>query len=153
MRRAAGQGEPAGRQRRRLDAAADGREALAQARDAAPVSVALCTRDAVVRHPYDDVVALAAHDDLAALGAGVAQEVRRAFADERAEQLVALDEALGELAAESSEKANLVRLRYFAGFSHQEAAEALGISSATADRYWAYAKVFLRCEMEDAESQ
>ena len=73
--------------------------------------------------------------------------------DERADQLVALEAALEKLAAESPEKSNLVRLRYFAGLSHQEAANALGISRATADRYWAYAKVFLRCEMEDAEIQ
>src|SRR5262245_1668641 len=73
--------------------------------------------------------------------------------DERADQLVALEEALEKLNAESPEKANLVRLRYFAGLSHQDAANALGISRATADRYWAYAKVFLRCEMEDSDIQ
>jgi RNA polymerase sigma factor (TIGR02999 family) len=73
--------------------------------------------------------------------------------DERAHQLVALDEALEKLSAEAPEKANLVRLRYFAGLSHQEAANALGISRATADRYWAYAKVYLHSEMEDAESR
>jgi RNA polymerase sigma factor (sigma-70 family) len=73
--------------------------------------------------------------------------------DERADQLVALDEALEQLSAESPAKANLVRLRYFAGLSHQEAASALGISRATADRYWAYAKAFLRCEMGDADIQ
>jgi RNA polymerase sigma factor (TIGR02999 family) len=72
--------------------------------------------------------------------------------DDRAVQLLALDKALHKLAAESPEKAELVKLRYFAGLSHQEAAHALGISRATADRYWAYAKVFLHCAMEDAES-
>lgn len=71
--------------------------------------------------------------------------------DERADQLIALAAALEKLAVESPEKANLVRLRYFAGLSHQEAANSLGISRATADRYWAYAKVFLRCEMEESE--
>jgi RNA polymerase sigma factor (TIGR02999 family) len=71
--------------------------------------------------------------------------------DERADQLVALETALEKLAAESAEKAHLVRLRYFAGLTHQEAASALGVSRATADRYWAYAKAFLRCEMEDVE--
>jgi RNA polymerase sigma factor (TIGR02999 family) len=70
--------------------------------------------------------------------------------DERADQLVALQAALEKLAAESPEKAKLVRLRYFAGLPHQEAANMLGISRATADRYWAYAKVFLRCEMEES---
>ena len=71
--------------------------------------------------------------------------------DERASQLLVLDKALEKLATESPVKAELVKLRYFAGLSHQEAASALGISRATADRYWAYAKVFLHCEMEDAE--
>jgi RNA polymerase sigma factor (TIGR02999 family) len=70
--------------------------------------------------------------------------------DERADELIALEGALEKLAAESPEKASLVRLRYFAGLSHQETARALGISRATADRYWSYAKVFLRCEMENA---
>jgi RNA polymerase sigma factor (TIGR02999 family) len=73
--------------------------------------------------------------------------------DKRADQLVSLEEALQKLAAESPEKANLVQLRYFAGLSHQEAANALGISRATADRHWAYAKVFLHSEIEDVESQ
>ncbi len=71
--------------------------------------------------------------------------------DERADQLIALEQALAKLADESPEKADLVKLRYFAGFSHQEAAEALGISRATADRYWAYAKVFLHCEMGNTD--
>jgi RNA polymerase sigma factor (TIGR02999 family) len=75
------------------------------------------------------------------------------FADERAAQLLALDAALEKLAAESPEKAQLVKLRYFAGLTHQEAAEAIGVSRATADRYWSYAKVFLHCEMEDAENR
>jgi RNA polymerase sigma factor (TIGR02999 family) len=70
--------------------------------------------------------------------------------DDRADQLMRLEKSLGRLAEEAPEKARLVTLRYFAGLSHEEAAEALGISRATADRYWAYAKVFLYCEMEDA---
>jgi RNA polymerase sigma factor (TIGR02999 family) len=73
--------------------------------------------------------------------------------DDRAAQLLALEGALEKLASESPAKANLVRLRYFAGLSHQAAANALGISRATADRYWAYAKVFLHAEMEDAGIQ
>jgi RNA polymerase sigma factor (TIGR02999 family) len=72
------------------------------------------------------------------------------FSTERADELLALDEALTKLAAEAPEKAKLVKLRYFSGLSHQEAAKALGISRATADRYWAYAKVFLYSELEDA---
>ena len=73
------------------------------------------------------------------------------MSDDRVHQLLALEEALEKLASESPEKADLVKLRYFAGLSHQEAANALGVSRATADRYWAYAKVLLYCKMEDAE--
>jgi RNA polymerase sigma factor (TIGR02999 family) len=74
------------------------------------------------------------------------------LSDDRAEQLILLEKALAKLSAESPKKAELVKLRYFTGLSHQEAAQALGISRATADRYWSYAKVFLHCEMEDAEN-
>jgi RNA polymerase sigma factor (TIGR02999 family) len=62
---------------------------------------------------------------------------------EPVEDLLALDDALGKLAEEDPKKAALVKLRYFAGLTVQEAADALGISRATADRYWAYAKVWL----------
>jgi RNA polymerase sigma factor (TIGR02999 family) len=74
-----------------------------------------------------------------------------ALAEIRASELLSLHAALEKLEVESAEKAQLVKLRYFAGLSHQEAAEAMGIARATADRYWAYARVFLRAEMEDAE--
>lgn len=80
-------------------------------------------------------------------------DVSLAMTDDRADQLLALDAALEKLASESVQKAELVKLRYFAGLSHQAAAEALGISRATADRYWAYAKTFLYCEMEEALGQ
>jgi len=59
------------------------------------------------------------------------------------EQLVALDEALTLLAREHPEKARLVNLRYFGGLSHEEAAEAMGISVSTADRQWAYSRAWL----------
>jgi len=68
--------------------------------------------------------------------------------DDRADELISLDRSLDKLAQEFPMKAELVKLRYFAGLTHQQAAEALGISRATADRYWAYAKSFLYCEME-----
>ncbi len=61
--------------------------------------------------------------------------------------LLALDEALGKLAVEDPVKARLVTLRYFGGLSVQEAAELLGISRATADRYWSYARTWLFCEL------
>ena len=73
------------------------------------------------------------------------------LAEDGAEQILLVNEALGKLAAESPEKAELVKLRYFAGMSVHEAADSLGISRATADRYWAYAKAFLYCALEDAK--
>ena len=63
------------------------------------------------------------------------------------ESLLDLDEALSRLAAEDPVKADLVKLRCFAGLSHQEAATVLGLARATADRYWAYAKARLYCEL------
>src|SRR5262245_16808573 len=63
------------------------------------------------------------------------------------EDLLALDEALDKLAAKDSVKAELVKLRYFAGLPQAQAAEALGISTTTADRYWAYARAWLHQEM------
>ncbi len=71
---------------------------------------------------------------------------------ERSDEIVAVSDALAALAEESPVKAELVKLRYFAGMSHQEAADTLGISRATADRYWAYAKAFLYAALEDAET-
>jgi RNA polymerase sigma factor (TIGR02999 family) len=69
---------------------------------------------------------------------------------EPAEDLLALNEALDQLAREDATKAELVKLRYFTGLSVQEAAAVLGISRATADRYWAYAKVWLYCAISGA---
>lgn len=62
---------------------------------------------------------------------------------DRAEQVLAISEALERLAAEDPRKAELVKLRYFAGLTLAETAEALGISLATAERYWTYSRVRL----------
>jgi RNA polymerase sigma factor (TIGR02999 family) len=62
---------------------------------------------------------------------------------EAAEDLLALDEALQQFEGEDPDKARLVKLRYFAGLSLAEAAEALGISAATAKRHWVYARSWL----------
>ncbi len=67
------------------------------------------------------------------------------------EEILALDEALTRFAAEEPEAARVVELRYFAGCSIDEAAEMLGISRATANRHWAYARAWLRCELEAGE--
>jgi len=76
-----------------------------------------------------------------------------AAAEDRNEEVLAVDEALEKLADESPATAELVKLRYFAGMTVQQAADALGISRATADRYWSYAKVYLHCAMEDAQQK
>ena len=70
--------------------------------------------------------------------------------DVRADEILRVHQALDGLAAESPVKAELVKLRFFGGLSHQEAAEALGISRATADRYWTYAKAWLFAVLEDS---
>src|SRR5687768_6788237 len=64
-------------------------------------------------------------------------------APEPAEDLVALDEALDRFAAIEPQKAELVKLRYFAGLTIEEAADALDISPATAKRYWIYSRAWL----------
>jgi len=67
----------------------------------------------------------------------------------RDEELLALDEALALLAEEEPKKATLVELRYFGGFTNAQAAEQLGVSVATAERYWAYARAWLRNKMSE----
>jgi RNA polymerase sigma factor (TIGR02999 family) len=70
------------------------------------------------------------------------------------DDLVALDDALNKLAQKHPQKAELVKLRYFTGFTVPEAAQALGISTTTADRYWTYARAWLFREVapdEEAE--
>jgi RNA polymerase sigma factor (TIGR02999 family) len=64
------------------------------------------------------------------------------------DDLLALDEALAKLASIEPAKAELIKLRYFAGLSLNEAAEALDISRATAKRYWTYARAWLYAEID-----
>jgi RNA polymerase sigma factor (TIGR02999 family) len=63
------------------------------------------------------------------------------------DELLALHEALDRLAAAHPEKAAVVKLRYFAGLTADQTAEALGISSSTVDRHWTYARAWLRRAM------
>jgi RNA polymerase sigma factor (TIGR02999 family) len=71
---------------------------------------------------------------------------------EVSDDVLALDEALTELAQQHPDKAELVKLRYFAGLTVAEAAQALGISTSTADRHWTYARAWLyRRIVGDAE--
>ena len=68
-------------------------------------------------------------------------------APEAADDLLALDEALGRLAAADEQAARLVQLRYFAGLTLSQVAEMLAVSPRTADRLWAYARAFLHAEI------
>jgi RNA polymerase sigma factor (TIGR02999 family) len=63
--------------------------------------------------------------------------------DAPSDDLLALDEALSRLEQHDPDTARLVKLRYFAGLSHQDAAEALGISRGMADRLWALGRAWL----------
>ncbi|UCG59648.1 MAG: sigma-70 family RNA polymerase sigma factor, partial [Phycisphaerales bacterium] len=71
--------------------------------------------------------------------------------DMSADDLIALDEALEKLSKEDPPKADLVKLRYFAGMTSDQAAKILGMSPATADRDWAYARSWLRLEITGAD--
>jgi RNA polymerase sigma factor (TIGR02999 family) len=63
------------------------------------------------------------------------------------DELLDLDEAMTRLAAEHPIRAKLVQLRFYVGLSNEEAAQILGISSATATRYWRYARAWLHREI------
>jgi len=67
------------------------------------------------------------------------------------DRLLAIDEALDRLSADDPRAAELVKLRFFAGFSLTEAAEILGMSRTSAYEQWAYARAWLRCEVEDQD--
>ena len=75
-------------------------------------------------------------------------ELAAAGADE---DLIALDAALDKLAKKSPRKAELIKLRYFAGLSNEQAAKALGISASTADSDWAYARSWLLLELRGTD--
>lgn len=78
-------------------------------------------------------------------------EPELAVAPEVQEDLLALDEALNRLAAEDAVKAELVKLRFFAGLTLSEAAAALGLAERTAGRHWTYARAWLRQAIEAPE--
>ncbi len=65
------------------------------------------------------------------------------ISEKKADELIALDEALNELESQDKSKAELVKLRFFVGLNMEESAQALGISLRTAERNWAYAKAWL----------
>lgn len=67
------------------------------------------------------------------------------------DELLSLDEALTQLAGEDATAAQVVSLRYYAGLSIEQVAQALGVSRATAYRHWAYARAWLRCALRDRD--
>jgi RNA polymerase sigma factor (TIGR02999 family) len=69
--------------------------------------------------------------------------------DDRLDELLAVHEALAELERHDAQAAALVKLRFFAGFEHQEAAEMLGVSRRAADRLWLLARTWLFRAMND----
>jgi RNA polymerase sigma factor (TIGR02999 family) len=70
---------------------------------------------------------------------------------ETSNDLIALDEALAKFSEKDKVKADLVKLRFFAGLTSWQAAKVLGISQNTADRYWAYARSWLHLEITRAD--
>src|SRR5262249_47549104 len=86
-------------------------------------------------------------------GGGMARhplEEAELLAPEPREDLLALDEALTQLAAADRAAAELVQLRYFGGLSIPDAARGLGISPRSADRLWAYARAWLHQRVQAA---
>jgi RNA polymerase sigma factor (TIGR02999 family) len=74
-------------------------------------------------------------------------DLDRLSSGERSDDLVALDEALAKLECVDKRKSELVKLRYFAGLTMSQAAGALNVSVTTAERDWAYARVWLLREL------
>jgi RNA polymerase sigma factor (TIGR02999 family) len=77
------------------------------------------------------------------VGMDEALDGARVTLNEPPDELLELDDALDRLAEAHPEKAKLVKLRYFAGLTVEEAARAMGMSGATVDRHWAFAKAWL----------
>ena len=75
-------------------------------------------------------------------------DVEPALEEENGDRLLTLDEALRQLEAEDPRKAELVKLRFFAGLTAEQAAAALGVSTSTAEKDWAYARSWLRVAID-----
>jgi RNA polymerase sigma factor (TIGR02999 family) len=74
-----------------------------------------------------------------------------AVTDDRLDELLAIDEVLDQLERHDSQAAGLVKLRFFAGFEHQQAAEMLGLSRRAADRLWLLSRTWLFQALGDPE--
>lgn len=70
-----------------------------------------------------------------------------------ADEVLAVDEALEQLAVEDELAANVLKLKYYGGLTVDEAAESLGVSRATAYRHWTYARAWVRAELLADESE
>jgi RNA polymerase sigma factor (TIGR02999 family) len=75
-------------------------------------------------------------------------DVEPALEEENGDRVVALDEALRQLEADDPRKAELVKLRFFAGLTAEQAAAVLGVSTSTAEKDWAYARSWLRVAID-----
>jgi RNA polymerase sigma factor (TIGR02999 family) len=75
-------------------------------------------------------------------------DIEPALEEENGDRLLALDEALRQLEAEDPRKAELVKLRFFAGLTAEQAAAALGVSTSTAEKDWTYARSWLRVAID-----
>ena len=114
------------------------RGAVDRERQYTPVE-AIRRRHGALRHPesgveYERIEAVPLDEKLAVF-------------EERAVDLVALDDTLRKLEAIAPRQAEIVELRFFAGLSIEEAAEALGVGHATVEREWAMARAWLRKEL------
>jgi RNA polymerase sigma factor (TIGR02999 family) len=83
----------------------------------------------------------------------LSQEAAESLVQEPPEDLPALDEALTRLTAHDPIRAEVVKLRFFAGLTMPEVARSLNISLATAERYWTYARLWLYADLTDADHQ
>ena len=75
-------------------------------------------------------------------------DIEPALEEENGDRLLALDEALLQLEVEDPRKAELVKLRFFGGLTAEQAAAALGVSTSTAEKDWAYARSWLRVAID-----
>jgi RNA polymerase sigma factor (TIGR02999 family) len=71
----------------------------------------------------------------------------------RLDTILAVDEAVADLARDDPRAADIVKLHFFAGMTLEETAEALGMSRATVYRHWAYARAIIRLSLRDEDSE
>jgi RNA polymerase sigma factor (TIGR02999 family) len=83
----------------------------------------------------------------------VSLEMAESLAPAPSEDLLALDEALDRLTAHDPIKAEVVKLRFFAGLTLPEVAQSLNLSLATVERYWTYARTWLYAELADEDQK